>query len=85
MDDSPLEEYINLIQSKTATLDSYSRELMNYVALLTALNVKIDKEELTTLDKLLFNAVESISQLDAIMVSLVEELEKLFNQADRPS
>ena len=66
--------YIDLIESKTATLDCSSGELMNYVALLTALNVKIDKEELTTLDKLWFNAVESISQLDATMISLVEEL-----------
>ena len=84
MDETPLDDYISLLQSKTGIIDYCSRELQSYSALFKSLRLELTTDQFHDVEAKILIATNSCDNLETQMQDVVKELQTILSAAEGP-
>ena len=85
MDDTPLDEYVSLLQSMTTSIDSHSRELQTAASFIKSLRIRLAPQKFDDIKVLILDAIKLSDDLDAKVMDAVKRLVRVIDKKERPS
>lgn len=84
MDETQIDEYLDVIQNMTSALDAQSRELQSVATFLKNLRIMLTDDQFKDLRKLLLNAIKNGHDANQNLLDSVKEISNIIDQSQRP-